>query len=197
MSFWIPTDLTLKGTQVDLIPLQPTHRADLLAAAADGQLWKLWYTSVPSEATIDQYITTALAQRTTGREIPFVVWHKASQAVIGTTRFYNLQPEHRRLEVGYTWYAKSHQRTGVNTECKYLLFQYAFETLNCIAVQLMTDWFNQPSREAITRLGATQDGILRNHRINVDGTYRNSVVFSILETEWQGVRKSLTMHMSR
>lgn len=197
MSIWIPKTLALHGTHLNLVPLQYHHRDALLAAASDGQLWNLWYTSVPSEATIDAYLAAALNARDAGDQIPFVVWHKASQSVIGTTRFYSLQPQHRRLEIGYTWYAQRYQRTGVNTECKWLLLQYAFEHLNCIAVQFMTDWFNQRSRAAIARLGARQDGVLRHHRINSDGTYRDSVVFSILETEWHGVQKSLKMRLHR
>jgi len=117
--------------------------------------------------------------------------------IIGSTRYYNVQPEHRRLEIGYTWYAKKYQRTGVNTECKYLLLQYAFENLNCIAVQFLTNWYNLPSRAAIARLGAKQDGVLRNHRLNADGSYRDTVVFSITEQEWTSVKKSLNYGMEK
>jgi RimJ/RimL family protein N-acetyltransferase len=171
--------------------LEKSHKEDLLKAAADGNLWELWYTSVPSEKNIDDYINHALTQKEDGIEYPFTVIDKATNAIIGSTRFYSIQPEHRRLEIGYTWYAKKHQRTGVNTECKLLLLQYAFENLNCIAVQFMTNWHNIRSRTAIARLGAKEDGVLRNHRINADGSYRDSVVFSITEQEWLSVKKSL------
>ena len=184
-------DLTLEGESVRLIPLQEHHKKDLLEVASDGNLWELWYTSVPSIDTIDEYVLHAIRQRDIGKEYPFAVLHKASQTIIGCTRFYNIQPEHKRLEIGYTWYSKSFQQTGVNTECKYLLLAYAFEELGTIAVQFMTDWFNLKSRAAIARLGAKQDGVLRQHRINKDGSYRDSVVFSITNQEWKGVKKSL------
>lgn len=190
MENWI-NNTKLEGDKVKLIPLEKSHKEDLLKAAADGNLWELWYTSVPSEKNIDDYINHALTQKEDGIEYPFTVIDKATNAIIGSTRFYSIQPEHRRLEIGYTWYAKKHQRTGVNTECKLLLLQYAFENLNCIAVQFMTNWHNIRSRTAIARLGAKEDGVLRNHRINADGSYRDSVVFSITEQEWLSVKKSL------
>jgi RimJ/RimL family protein N-acetyltransferase len=122
---------------------------------------------------------------------------KRTREIIGSTRYYNIQSEHRRLEIGYTWYAKKYQRTGVNTESKILLLKYAFEDLNCIAVQFMTNWHNLRSRSAIKRLGAKQDGILRNHRLNPDGTYRDTVVFSITDQEWSGVKKSLEYEIKK
>ncbi|MFH4969341.1 GNAT family protein [Gaetbulibacter sp. M240] len=192
MEKWFET-VHLEGELVALIPLEEDHKEGLLKAASDGKLWELWFTSVPSETTIDTYIHTALAQKQKGLEYPFVVIEKSSGTIIGSTRFYNLQPEHKRLEIGYTWYAKKHQRTGVNTECKLLLLQFAFETLKCIAVQFMTDSHNERSRAAIARIGAKQDGILRHHRINTDGTYRDSVVFSITNHEWPEVKKSLEL----
>ncbi len=184
-------NLEIEGNKVKLIPLSESHKKELLIAAADGKLWELWYTSVPSHKSIDVYINEAIQQRQKGTQYPFVVIDKKSNKIIGTTRYYNIEQEHRRLELGYTWYAKSYQRTGINTEVKYLLFTYAFETLNCIAVQLMTNWHNLPSRKAIERLGAKQDGVLRNHKLNTDGTYRDSVVFSITNQDWHGVKKSL------
>ena len=195
MTHWID-HLSLDGQTITLLPMEPSHKAALLAAASDGDLWRLWYTSVPSAERISEYIQTALAAQKAGTAYPFVVWHKNSQQIIGSTRFYNLQPEHRRLEIGFTWYAQSFQRTRVNTECKYLLLQYAFETLNCIAVQFLTDWHNLRSRQAIARLGAKQDGVLRHHRLNADGSYRDSVVFSITDREWPGVQKSLAYKLS-
>tara|TARA_R110002051_G_scaffold143507_8_gene216547 strand:- start:3315 stop:3914 length:600 start_codon:yes stop_codon:yes gene_type:complete len=196
MENWID-NITLIGDKVKLIPLTLSHKEDLLKAAADGNLWELWYTSVPSEKTIDDYITTALKQKELGIEFPFTVIDMVSNQIIGSTRFYSLQPEHRRLEIGYTWYAKKYQRTGINTECKLLLLKYAFENLNCIAVQFMTNWHNLRSRTAIARLGAKEDGVLRNHRINTDGSYRDSVVFSITEQEWFGVKKTLEYEIKK
>ena len=191
MPKWIKHPLELEYETVKLIPLKKEHRDGLLAAASDGNLWELWYTSVPSEATIDRYIATALDQKEKGEEYPFSVIDAQSGKIIGCTRFYGMQPQHKRLEIGYTWYAKSVQRTGVNTACKRLLLGYAFEKLECIAVQIVTDWFNLRSRAAIARLGAKQDGVLRNHRINADGSYRDTVVFSITNSEWHGVKKNL------
>ncbi len=196
MSNWID-NLTLEGELVKLIPLEETHREGLLKAASDGKLWELWYTSVPSSQNIDNYINTTLEHRLNGVEYPFVVMHKESGEVIGSTRYYNIQHAHRRLEIGYTWYAQKFQRTGVNTECKYLLLKYAFETLDCIAVQFMTNWHNIRSRTAIARLGARQDGVLRNHRINADDSFRDTVVFSITDREWTGVKQSLEHEMSK
>ena len=195
MSKWIKHPLELGDDTVKLIPLKKQHRDGLLAAASDGNLWELWYTSVPSEATIDTYIATALDQKEKGEEYPFTVIDAQSGKIIGCTRFYGMQPQHKRLEIGYTWYAKSVQRTGVNTTCKRLLLGYAFEQLNCIAVQIVTDWFNLRSRAAIARLGAKQDGVLRNHRINAYGSYRDTVVFSITNSEWHGVKKNLEYKM--
>ena len=195
MSKWIKHPLELGDDTVKLIPLKKQHRDGLLAAASDGNLWELWYTSVPSEATIDTYIATALDQKEKGEEYPFTVIDAQSGKIIGCTRFYGMQPQHKRLEIGYTWYAKSVQRTGVNTTCKRLLLGYAFEQLNCIAVQIVTDWFNLRSRAAIARLGAKQDGVLRNHRINADGSYRDTVVFSITNSEWHGVKKNIEYKM--
>ena len=191
MPEWIKHPLELEDDTVKLIPLKKEHRDGLLAAASDGNLWELWYTSVPSEATIDRYIATALDQKEKGEEYPFSVIDAQSGKIIGCTRFYGMQPQHKRLEIGYTWYAKSVQRTGGNTACKRLLLGYAFEKLECIAVQIVTDWFNLRSRAAIARLGAKQDGVLRNHRINADGSYRDTVVFSITNSEWHGVKKNL------
>lgn len=190
MGNWID-NIALEGDKVKLVPLEKSHKRDLLKAAADGNLWELWYTSVPSEKNIEAYIDHALKQKEEGIEYTFTVIDKATNTIIGSTRFYSIQPEHRRLEIGYTWYAKKYQRTGVNTECKLLLLKFAFENLNCIAVQFMTNWHNIKSRTAIARLGAKEDGILRNHRINADGTYRDSVVFSITEQEWLSVKKTL------
>jgi len=196
MQNWIK-NIELKGRTVKLIPLNKLHKNGLLQAASDGKLWELWFTSVPSKENIDKYIIKALDEKENNRGFPFVVTDKKSGEIIGSTRFCNATPEHRRLEIGYTWYSKKSQRTGVNTECKYLLLQYAFEKLNCIAVEFRTNWFNLQSRSAISRLGAKQDGVLRNHQLNSDGSYRDTVVFSITEKEWKGVRKSLKYEMEK
>ncbi len=196
MSNWIDK-IELEGEKVKLTPLKKSHKDELLKAASDGKLWELWFTSVPSSENIDNYIEHALKQKQKGIEFPFVVVDKRTREIIGSTRYYNIQSEHRRLEIGYTWYAKKYQRTGVNTESKILLLKYAFEDLNCIAVQFMTNWHNLRSRSAIKRLGAKQDGILRNHRLNPDGTYRDTVVFSITDQEWSGVKKSLEYEIEK
>jgi RimJ/RimL family protein N-acetyltransferase len=140
---------------------------------------------------LESYVETALNQLEQGTGFPFVVIEKQTDKIIGSTRYLNADPEHKRLEIGSTWYSASYHRTGVNTECKYLLLKHAFEELKCIAVEFRTNWFNLKSRAAIERLGARQDGILRNHRINPDGSIRDTVVFSITDGEWIGVKKSL------
>ena len=196
MKNWLH-DIELKGNNILLIPMNMTHKNALVEAASDGKLWKLWFTSVPSEKTIEDYILKAIKQRESGEGYPFVVINKKTNQIIGSTRYCNATPENRRLEIGYTWYASKHQRTGVNTECKYLLLKYAFETLNCIAVEFKTNWYNIKSKEAITRLGAKLDGVLRNHRISPDGSLRDTVIYSIINQEWHSVKKSLTYKMSK
>lgn len=196
MKKWL-TKVKLKGDIVELIPLKKAHKKALLAAAADGELWKLWYTSVPSKETIDQYLETALADQKEGKALAFVVVLIASGEVIGTTRFCKATPQHRRVEIGYTWYAQRFQRTGVNTECKYLMLKHAFENLDAIAVQFMTHWHNFSSRTAILRLGAKQDGVIRNHRIGQGGVIRDTVLFSIIRDEWKSVKKSLKFQMEK
>ena len=191
---WL-VDIELEGESLVLAPLQSMHRNALVQAAADGELWNLWYTSVPSETSIDDYVEFALNQRALHRSLPFVVLDKSTQEVIGSTRFCNVEPEHRRVEIGYTWYSKRFQRTTVNTECKYLLLQHAFERLNVMAVEFRTHWHNHASREAISRLGAKQDGVLRNHRKDKDGAYRDTVVFSILDQEWPTVKTDLAFKL--
>lgn len=196
MKIWIRPQ-SLSGNLVELLPLDKSYREDLLLAASDGSLETLWFTSVPSEETIDAYLDTALWQGDNGMGQAYVVLDKNTNTVIGTTRYCNADSLHRRLEIGYTWYSKSHQKTGVNTECKYLLLRHAFEELNTIAVEFRTHWHNHDSRQAILKLGAKQDGILRNHRIEKDGSLRDTVVFSITQSEWQSVKKSLLYRMSK
>lgn len=196
MHHWI-LDLEIEGELVSLVPLSLDHREALLEAAADGKLWELWYTSVPSESTIDKYLETALSQKDKGLEYPFAVIENKTGRVVGCTRYYNLEPSNHRLEIGYTWYAKSAQRTGINTECKLLLLSFAFEELDCIAVQFMTHWHNLRSRRAIERLGARQDGVLRNHRLLADGSVRDTVVYSITNYDWDGVKQNLVFEMNK
>jgi RimJ/RimL family protein N-acetyltransferase len=191
------TEKILEGDKVRLVPLSKTHQPELLAAAQDGKLWELWFTSVPRADTIEAYLAKTLAEKEQGLSFPYAVVEKTTGTVIGTTRYCNIDAANRRLEVGYTWYAKSSQRTGVNTECKYLLLRHAFEHLVCIAVEFRTNWFNVNSRNAILRLGAKQDGVLRNHRIDGKGVMRDTVVFSIIASEWPAVRKSLAFKLSR
>ncbi|KXX66546.1 GNAT family N-acetyltransferase [Flammeovirga sp. SJP92] len=191
MDFKWLNETTLQGNTVTLIPLSSTHQDELIEAAKDGNLWGLWYTSVPSESDIEDYISTAFQQFNNDTSLPFAVFHNETQKVIGSTRFLNANSKVKRVEIGYTWYAKSFQRTAVNTECKYLLLQYAFEILGCVAVEFRTHFHNQKSRRAIANLGAKQDGILRNHTIDKTGNLRDTVVFSILNTEWNVVKTSL------
>ena len=196
MANWIQP-LTLVGSLVKLIPMTDAHAADMIKAASDGQLWDIWYTSVPSAQNITQYINHALAEQDSGKAAPFVVVDKATGNIVGSTRYCSVDAPNRRVEIGYTWYAKSTQRTGVNTECKFLLLRHAFETLDAIAVEFKTNFFNFPSRNAILRLGARQDGIIRNHRIDKMGNIRDTVLFSILNSEWPVVKTSLEFKMKQ
>ena len=191
------SNIELEGNIVKLIPMHMSHKDALIKAASDGRLWELWFTSVPSEKTIEDYILNAIRQRESGQGFPFVVINIKTNQIIGSTRYCNASSENRRLEIGYTWYASKNQQTGVNTECKYLLLEYAFEALNCIAVEFKTNWYNIKSKEAITRLGAKLDGVLRNHRISPDGSLRDTVIYSIINQEWASVKKSLKYKMSK
>jgi RimJ/RimL family protein N-acetyltransferase len=181
----------LEGRHVRLDPLSPAHEEALIAAAADGELWNSTVTIVPTRATMAAYIASALESQARGRELPFVIIQKSSGQVVGTTRFYDIERNDRRVEIGYTWLAASVQRTVVNTEAKLLLLTHAFESWRCICVGFLTDVLNQQSRTAILRLGAKQEGILRNHMIMPGGRYRDSVCFSIIEAEWPEVKARL------
>ncbi len=196
MAKWLQ-EITLEGNLVTLSPLTALHREDIIEAASDGHLWELWYTSVPDKNNAQQYINKALQEFEEDKSLPFAIISKEHNKIIGTTRYMNVMSQHKRVEIGSTWYAKSYQRTGINTECKYLLLQYAFEKLQCIAVEFRTHWHNIPSRTAIARLGAKQDAILRNHQIDKDGLLRDTVVFSIIKEEWPTVKKSLEHKMQR
>ena len=189
--------VTLRGRHATLEPLAREHEDALRRAAADGELWRLWYTSVPSPEKTTAYIDTALGMRENLGAMPFVVRASATGEIVGCTRYFHVDAQNRRLEIGYTWYAKSVQRTAINTECKLLLLTHAFETLKCIAVEFRTHWFNHASREAIARLGAKQDGVLRNHQISPDGSYRDTVVFSIIDNEWPAVKRHLAFQLEK
>ena len=188
--------VTLKGKHATLEPLAREHEEGLSRAAADGELWRLWYTSVPAPDNTAAYIDTALKMREDSGAMAFVVRDSTSE-IVGCTRYFNVDAANRRLEIGHTWYAKRAQRSAINTECKILLLTHAFEKLGCIAVEFRTHWFNQASREAILRLGAKQDGVLRNHQIHPDGGYRDTVVFSIIESEWPTVKRHLHFLLER
>ena len=186
--------VTLTGDLVTLEPLSVDHHDELVAAASDGRLWELWYTSVPSPETMRADIARKLAEPTT---LPFTVRRNDTGAVVGVTTYLNAEPEVPRLEIGATWTAASAQRTGVNAESKLLLLTHAFDVLGCLAVEFRTHWHNIQSRTAIARLGAKQDGVLRNHKRMPDGSLRDTVVFSILDTEWPAVRAGLRHRLAR
>lgn len=183
--------VTLQGKYASLEPLARGHEEGIRNAAADGELWKLWFTTVPTPDGIGTYIDNLLTQRERGTAHPFVVRENASGSIVGCTRYLNIESAHRRLEIGGTWYASRVQRTGINTECKLMLLAHAFEQLDCIAVEFRTDWFNKRSQAAIERLGAKRDGVLRNHMIMPDGRIRDTVVYSIIRNEWPGVKQNL------
>jgi RimJ/RimL family protein N-acetyltransferase len=189
--------VTLRGKHATIEPLDAMHEDALNRAAADGELWKLWYTSVAPPGKMREYIATALDMRDRQGAMPFVVRESASGEIVGCTRYFNVDAANRRLEIGHTWYATRVQRTAINTECKLLLLAHAFEKLKCIAVEFRTHWFNHASRDAIARLGAKQDGVLRNHQIAPDGSYRDTVVFSIIESEWPAVKRHLIFLLER
>jgi RimJ/RimL family protein N-acetyltransferase len=189
-STWIKP-ITLTGQHVVLEPLAEHHCDDLSRAVTDGELWRLWVTSVPAPDQVEDYMTRAFAMRDQLGAQPFAVRQIASGKVVGCTRLFNLDPANRRLEIGHTWYARSVQRTAVNTETKLLLLTHCFESLDTIAVEFRTHFMNHASRAAIARLGARQDGILRQHQVMSDGSYRDTVVFSIINSEWPTVRRHL------
>jgi RimJ/RimL family protein N-acetyltransferase len=189
MTQWIEP-ITLQGQHVHLEPLALEHVPALQKAVADGELWRLWYTSVPPQDGMQVYVEKALALREIGNAMPWAV-RAANGDIVGSTRYGNVDADNRRVEIGWTWYAKRVQRTGLNTEAKLLLLTHAFETLDCAAVEFRTSWFNHASRNAIARLGAKQDGVLRNHMRMPDGSYRDTVVFSIIANEWPMVKRHL------
>lgn len=196
MSRWIEP-VTLEGEHVRLVPLTREHEAALTAAASDGELWKLWYTFVPSPDKTRGYIDTALDMRDRLGAHPFAVIDAKTGDVVGSTRYFNVDESNRRLEIGHTWYARRVQKTALNTEAKLLLLTHAFDKLDAIAVEFRTHFMNHASRTAIARLGAKQDGILRNHQVGRDGVLRDTVVFSIIQSEWPAVRANLNYRLDR
>ena len=190
-----PTTLEARGIRLE--PLGPQHADALAAAATDGRLWELWFTSVPEADQVSRYIADALAGQAAGHMLPWAVRELTNGRVIGTTRYHDIVPVVDRVEIGWTWYALSWQRSHVNTTCKLLLFQHAFETLGCKVVGLRTDNFNFRSQRAIEALGAKRDGVLRHHYLRRDGSVRDSVMYSVLATEWPDVKKHLITRLDR
>ena len=190
-----PAPVTLKDGDVALVPLEPGHGADLVEAVRDGELWNLWYTFIPRPEKMAAEIERRLNLQKQGAMLPFTV--TLAGKPVGMTTYMNVDAANKRVEIGSTWYRKSVQRSALNTRCKLLLLRHAFETLNCIAVEFRTHFFNHQSRAAIERLGAKQDGILRNHQVAPNGSMRDTVVYSILPGEWPAVKANLTYRLER
>lgn len=193
---WL-TPITLNGTHVRLEPLSQSHHDELVEAVRDGELWNLWYTYVPPPDRMRAEIDRRLGLKEQGSMLPFAVIDQATNTAAGMTTYMDIDAVNRRVEIGSTWYRKRVQRTPLNTECKLLLLQHAFETLSCIAVEFRTHYFNYASRRAIERLGAKLDGILRNHRLAADGTLRDTCAYSIIASEWPTVKAHLRYQLSR
>jgi len=183
--------VVLEANGIRLEPMTDSHHEALSNAAADGELWNLWFTAIPSPDGMRAYIATALDGQRDGHMLPWVVRHLATDSIIGSTRYHDIMAGIDRVEIGYTWYARRHQRTHVNTTCKRLLLGHAFETLGCKVVGLRTDRFNLRSQRAIEALGAQKDGIIRHFGARKDGTARDTVMYSILAAEWPDVRRHL------
>jgi RimJ/RimL family protein N-acetyltransferase len=189
--------VVLEGRGIRLEPLAEAHHDALVAAASDGRLWELWYTAVAAPEGMRDLIASALKGQRDGHMMPWVVRDLASGAVIGSTRYHDIVPAIDRVEIGYTWYSQSRQRTHVNTTCKLLLLGHAFDTLGCKVVGLRTDNFNFRSQRAIEGLGAKKDGVIRHHAARRDGTVRDSVMYSILAAEWRDVKRHLELRLAR
>lgn len=190
-----PDPVTLRGQHARLEPLSHQHLAGLTEAVKDGELHKLWYTAIPTAENMTKEFDRRLGLQASGSMLPFTVFD-ADGKIVGMTTYMNIDAGNRRVEIGSTWYGKSAQRGPLNTQCKLLLLQHAFETLNCIAVEFRTHFFNHQSRRAIERLGAKQDGILRNHQVAPNGTLRDTVVYSITASEWPTVKAHLTYQLN-
>jgi N-acetyltransferase len=195
MAFVEPITLSDRG--ITLVPLALEHEAGLQAAAADGQLWTIRVTGVPEAENTRRYIEDALSMRERGERLAFAVIEQASGTVLGTTSYHDILPAVRRVEIGYTWYAKRCQRTHVNTICKLLLMSHAFDTLGCRVVGWRTDNFNYASQAAIERLGARKDGVIRGHTLRRDGTIRDTVMYSMVVGEWPEARAQLLYRLNR
>ncbi|MEP7027422.1 MAG: GNAT family protein [Candidatus Eisenbacteria bacterium] len=189
--------IALEGHGVRLEPLATAHLEGLATAAADGRLWELWYTSVPAPGEEAAYLATALEGQQAGHMLPWAVRDLATGRIAGTTRYHDIVPAIDRVEIGWTWYGASWQRTHVNSACKLLLMRHAFETLGCKVVGLRTDNFNFASQRAIAALGAKPDGVIRHHAARRDGSVRDSVLFSILAGEWPDVKRHLATRLGR
>ena len=192
-----PQPAVLQGNGIRLEPLTEAHHDALAAASADGRLWELWFTAVPPPEGMRAYIADALQAQRDGRMIAWVVRDLERDAIVGATRYHDIVPAIDRVEIGYTWYAQSRQRTNVNTTCKLLLLAHAFDTLGCQVVGLRTDGFNLRSQRAIEGLGAKKDGVIRHHAARRDGSVRDTVMYSILATEWPDVRRHLELRLAR
>jgi RimJ/RimL family protein N-acetyltransferase len=190
--------VTLEGKVVRLEPLALSHAADMTVAARDEDIWRyMLYGTIRSQADMRLWVEDMLERQKAGTDLPFAVIHLASGRVAGATRYLDIRPAHRSLEIGGTWYGTEFQRTAVNTECKYLLLTHAFEILGCIRVQFKADARNEHSLRALERIGAVREGVLRNHMILEDGSYRDSVYYSILNREWPGVKAGLEAKLDR
>lgn len=189
--------VTLEGHGVRLEPLVSEHVDALKRAAADGNLWELWFTSVPKLEDTAKYIDDALAGQAAGHMLPWAVRDLATGEIVGSTRYHDIDAVIDRVEIGYTWYSKSRQKTHINTACKILLLSHAFDTLGCAVVGFRTDNFNVASQRAIAALGAKKDGVLRHQKARRDGTVRDTWMFSILETEWRDVKRHLELRLSK
>jgi RimJ/RimL family protein N-acetyltransferase len=192
-----PAPVTLSSERVTLEPLAQRHCDDLVAAVSDGELWQLWYTSIPLPENMAAEIDRRLGLQAAGSMLPFAAIDNAAGKAVGMTTYMNVDAANRRVEIGSTWYRKSVQRTGLNTGCKLLLLTHAFETLGCIAVEFRTHFFNRQSRSGIERLGAKLDGILRSHQVAPNGTLRDTCVYSIVAAEWPTVKAHLEFLLAR
>ena len=192
-----PRPTTLEGHGVRLEPLAKEHAAALRDAAADGKLWELWFTSVPEPDQAESYISQALEGQAAGHMLPFAVRELGSNKIVGSTRYHDIIKSASRVEIGWTWYAKRWQKSHVNTACKLLLLGHAFDALECRVVGLRTDNFNFASQRAIEALGAKKDGVLRHHWPRRDGTVRDSVMYSIILSEWPDVKRHLERRLAR
>jgi len=192
-----PKPVTLERDGIRLEPLSPEHHDGLVAAASDGNLWELWFTSVPEPGAVMTYIRDAAKGQSDGHMLPWAVRDLKTNTLVGSTRYHDIVPAIDRVEIGWTWYASRCQRTNVNTTCKLLLLEHAFDSLGCAVVGLRTDNFNFRSQKAIEGLGAKKDGVLRHHQARRDGTVRDSVMYSILTEEWRDVRRHLELRLKR